>query len=66
MTDSPKPETSLRRRVLQRLGLGTAAVAVAAVTQSAPVQAMKPPPGKADARYKESAHVKQFYDVNRY
>jgi DMSO/TMAO reductase YedYZ molybdopterin-dependent catalytic subunit len=65
-TTNPAVETSLRRRVLKRLGLGSAAVAVAVATQSLPAAAMKPPAGKAGPTYKESAHVKQFYQVNRY
>ncbi len=66
MTDKTDAETSLRRRVLKRLGLGTAAVAVAVATRTAPAEAMKPPAGKGGSQYKENEHVKQFYRVNRY
>ena len=66
MTDKTEAETSLRRRVLKRLGLGTAAVAVAVATRTVPAEAMKPPAGKGGSHYKESEHVKQFYRVNRY
>ena len=56
----------LSRRVLAALGVATGAAAAALVAAARPVQAMKPPGGKGGAHYQETAHVNQYYKVNRY
>jgi hypothetical protein len=62
MSDSTGKKAALHRRVLARLGIGTAIVAVAAKG----AVAMKPTGTKAGAHYQETDHVKQYYRVNRY
>jgi len=53
-----------RRDVLKALGLGAgAAAAPAAVTPAAATETMDE---RRKARYQESAHVKKYYDTNRY
>lgn len=52
---------ALHRRVMAKLGVG-----LAVLTAARPAAAMTPKGRKAGAHYQESAHVKQYYRVNRY
>ncbi len=65
MNETSEAKAALHRRVLARLGAGTA-VLIAAVAGVRPAAAMKPPAKKGGAHYQESDHVKQYYRVNRY
>jgi hypothetical protein len=65
MSETSEKKAALHRRVLARLGIGTAVVA-AAVLGSRPAAAMVAPGTKGGTHYKESDHVKQYYKVNRY
>ena len=60
-----RPKQTIGRRMLAALGLGTTAAA-ATLIATQPAQAMTPPGTKGAARYKETAHVKQYYATNRY
>lgn len=66
---SEKNESKTGRRDLLR-GAGTGALLVAAaMAVGAPKRAMAKPETKEErkkSRYKETAHVKRFYETNRY
>lgn len=62
----PSAPTKTGRRMLAALGIGTAALASALFAAIRPAKAMKPPAGKGGAQYRESDHVKKYYQVNRY
>jgi hypothetical protein len=64
MNDDSKPVPQ-RRRFLAALGLGGLTTA-ALVTAPRRALAMKPGGGKAGAHYRESDHIKKYYQVNRY
>lgn len=62
--DDTGRKAGLHRRILAKLGAGVAVMAAAIRTR--PAAAMTPKADKAGAHYRESAHVKQYYRVNRY
>jgi hypothetical protein len=57
-----------RRRLLRGLGAGTgvAAAAVAAPLTATPVAAAESADERTKARYRETEHVKTYYETNRY
>ncbi len=65
--DTPAKETLDRRSFLRTAGAGAAAAAVATVA-AAPKQAAAAPENaetRKKQRYKETEHVKRYYDSNR-
>ncbi len=66
MTESVKKPVQ-RRGLFAAIGIGgAAAVATAMVAAPKPAEAVTPPKGKGGAHYQDSAHVEQYYRVNRY
>jgi hypothetical protein len=64
-----KPETDKtvqRRGFFAALGMSGAVAVAAAVTTPKPAEAMTPPGTKGGKHYTDSAHVKKYYEVNRY
>ena len=67
MADQEKPQNQpVRRRFMALMGIGGAVAATALASRAAPAEAMTPPAGKGGSHYRDSAHVKQYYAVNRY
>ena len=65
---SDKKQKAARRDFLRGTATGTL-LAAAALVVGAPKQAWAKPETKEErkkSRYKESAHVKRFYETNRY
>ena len=66
MTEMTKPVPMETIRADRRSFLRGAGIAAAAVPLSASAEVLKQPTNhQAPARYQESAHVKQFYALNR-
>lgn len=67
MAENTPRDTVERRGLFAKIGLaGAAAVVTAVAGRSEPAEAFTPSAEKGGAHYRESAHVKQYYRVNRY
>lgn len=66
MTATDKKDQMDRRNFLRTAGVGAAAAAVATVAVSpAEVQAAENAETRKKQRYKETEHVKRYYETNR-
>jgi hypothetical protein len=65
MMSNETKQVPQRRRFLAALGIGGLATAAIVATPRR-AAAMKPEGGKAGPHYRESDHVKKYYQVNRY
>ena len=63
MSDEREPRTK-RRQFLKLMGLGGVAGAAALAAGAAPAKAEDKP--AAEAGYRETAHVKKFYETARF
>ena len=64
MTDKSKQPG--RRDILKTLGLGVGATAAASAAATTPARATESQDDRRKARYQESAHIKRYYETNRY
>ena len=67
MTDKKKDRTNLARRELFRAaGMGVGALGAAAVGMTAAAPEAKADDAKAGAGYRETDHVRTFYELSRF
>jgi len=66
MKSTDKPQAVDRRGFLRSVGGASVAAGTIAVGAAAPAAAAENDTEKKKARYKETEHVKKFYQVNRY
>lgn len=66
MAGSEKNGATDRRGFLKVFGLGTAAAGVAVLGTGEEVEASDAAPGNERAGYRETAHVRTFYDSARF
>ncbi len=67
MSKSKQPKSLLRREFLKKAGLATGAAGAAAVVLSGPAKAAMPTDsdGKSDG-YRETDHVRKYYELSRF
>lgn len=61
-----RPESPARRHFLRASLAGASVAAASGAALVAPAVAAESDSDKKKARYQDSAHVKKFYEVNRY
>ncbi|MDX2266035.1 MAG: twin-arginine translocation signal domain-containing protein [Hyphomicrobiales bacterium] len=66
MSEKNQPQALDRRRFLMGASVGAAAAAASQIVAAPAAQAMDPGPDETKARYRETDHVKKFYQSNRY
>jgi DMSO/TMAO reductase YedYZ molybdopterin-dependent catalytic subunit len=64
MQKDDKPVSSRRRDFMKLMGLGGVAGAAAAATAAKPTEAAESRP--PETGYRETAHVKKFYDLAKF
>ncbi|MBI3709832.1 MAG: formate dehydrogenase [Proteobacteria bacterium] len=63
---SPRRETASRREFFKMTGLGAAIVGAAAAGAGAQPASAASPARDKDAGYRETAHVKRYYELAKY